>query len=166
MLPLAVKVEAPATVNAAVPKIAPVLAVEVNPWKVEPPVENVMLEAFKSKAVILMLFAELMPFTVMAPAVLSPTVNVPAVIFPNSVPEIVIFPVVDPRPMLPPSDTRIVAVAIPVLIDPARPKSFAVIESALPPDEIAPAVLLKSPEPSSFESLSKIVGLLVVKSTL
>ena len=165
MLALVVKVEVPATVNAAAPVIAPVFAVAVKPLNVESPVENVILEELRSTVATLVLFAELIPFTVMAPAVLSPMVSVPAVMFPNSVPEIVIFPAVEPSPILPPSDIRIVVAPVPVLIPPERPKSFAVIESALPPVEKVPAVLLKSPEPSSFESASKVAVLLVVTFT-
>ena len=165
MLALVVKVEVPATVNATAPVIVPVFAVALKPLNVEPPVEKAILEESKSTVVILVLFAELIPFTVIAPAVLSPIVSVPAVMFPSSDPAIVIFPAVDPSPILPPSDTRIVVVPVPVLIDPDRPKSFAVIESALPPVEIVPAVLLKSPEPSLLESASKVVVLLVVTFT-
>jgi hypothetical protein len=166
LLALVVKLEVPATVKATAPVIAPVFAVAVKPLNVESPVENAILDEFKSTVVILVLFAELIPFIVIAPAVLSPMVNVPAVMFPSSVPVIVIFPDVDPSPILPPSDIIIVVVPAPVLIDPERPKSFPVIESALPPVEIVPAVLLKSPEPSSFESASKVAVLLVVKFTL
>jgi hypothetical protein len=142
LLALVVKEEVPVTVNASAPVIVPVFAVAAKPLNVESPVENAILDEFKSTVVILVLFAELIPFTVMAPAELSPMISVPAVIFPSSVPVIVIFPTVEPSPILPPSDIRMVVLPVPVLIAPERPKSFAVIESALPPVEKVPAVLL------------------------
>ena len=161
--PLVVKLEAPVvTVNGTAPVIVPVLAVAVKALKVEPPVENAILAEFKSTVDILVLSDELIPFTVIAPAVLSPMVSVPAVIFPNSAPEIVIFADVEPSPIVPASDTKILAVPDPVLIAPERLKSFAVIESVLPPVVKVPAELLKSPDPSLFESASKLTELPVV----
>ena len=147
------------TVNGTTPVIVPVLAVAVKALKVEPPVENAILAEFKSTVDTLVLSDELTPLTVIAPAVLSPMVSVPAVIFPNSAPEIVIFADVEPSPIVPASDTKILAVPDPVLIAPERLKSFAVIESVLPPVVKVPAELLKSPDPSLFESASKLTEL-------
>ena len=66
MLALVVKEEVPANDNATAPVIAPVFAVAVKPLNVESPVENAILGEFKSMIVILVLFAEVIPFTVMA----------------------------------------------------------------------------------------------------
>ena len=158
-----VKFEVPeVTVNGTAPVIVPVLAVAAKALKVEPPVENAILAEFKSTVDIFVLSDELIPFTVIVPDVLSPMVSVPAVIFPNSAPEIVIFADVEPTPIVPASDTRILVVPDPELSAPERLKSFAVIESVLPPVVKVPAELLKSPDPSLFESASKLAVLPVV----
>ncbi len=158
-----VKEDVPVAVNPADWVIAPVFAVAFKFWKDEVPV-NAILEAFKSTVDTLLV--ELMVSTVIAPAVLSPMVNVLAVILPISVSSIVMVPAVAPNPTLPPLDTRIVVFPAPELTDPARAKSLAVIESAFPPVDKVPAVLLKLPVPSLSESAFNVVAPPVVTFTL
>lgn len=136
----------------------------VKPLKVEALLAKLtvlpVLDATRATVETLALFVDEILSTVIEPLFESPRVRVPVVvILCSSAPLRDKPPVVSPRPMVPPSEVRILifpeppAMALVVF----KTRSFAVMDKALlPVVSVMPEASVKSPVPSSSESASKV----------